>query len=180
MVAFEIFLHCDIIQITKGGSLLTWLITGSIVHTLLKICIYYYLLGTELLYRLCFNNIALVADKCETEIFCMFIRFWSLTITRFKILYLNIHCCIFTQFLQKKKKQLKLSKGFLFDIKKPTIFYNIQNNFLGKCWKKNYWHFFKVSWLSKKGYTCCKSCKKKISIMILYICLAFQVQQVKI
>lgn len=102
LVAFEIFLHCDIIQITKGGSLLTWLITGSIVHTLLKICIYYYLLGTELLYRLCFNNIALVADKCETEIFCMFIRFWSLTITRFKILYLNIHCCIFTQFLQKK------------------------------------------------------------------------------
>lgn len=79
-----------------------------------------------------------------------------------------------------KKQQLKLSKGFLFDIKKPTIFYNIQNNFLGKCWKKNYWHFFKVSWLSKKGYTCCKSCKKKISIMILYICLAFQVQQVKI
>lgn len=179
MVAFEIFLHCDIIQITKGGSLLTWLITGSIVHTLLKICIYYYLLGTKLLYRLCFNNIALVADKCETEIFCMFIRFWSLTITRFKNIVFE-HTLLHFHTVFTKKKQLKLSKGFLFDIKKPTIFYNIQNNFLGKCWKKNYWHFFKVSWLSKKGYTCCKSCKKKISIMILYICLAFQVQQVKI
>lgn len=164
MVAFEIFLHCDIIQITKGGSLLTWLITGSIVHTLLKICIYYYLLGTELLYRLCFNNIALVADKCETEIFCMFIRFWSLTITRFKILYLYIHCCIFTQFLQKKP--LNYQRAFSL-IKRSQLFFIIYKIiFLENVGRKITDIFSRsVDW-AKKGYTCCKSRKKKISIMI--------------
>lgn len=124
---------------------------------MLKLCNYHYYLSTELLYRLWVINIALVAQ--QYVIFCMFRRFKSSAMKRFKILYLYMHdsiyMYIFHRFYKKKilpqlglfikNKNLLLLKTY-----KPIYLEEKRTNQFTKK-KLNHWHFLGSSWEKEMG-----------------------------